>query len=447
MEAKRVTLPKNRIDGRSVLTQSMFNRNADEYIVRRQYDLRGDTITIPEGVKLVFKGAGCFTHGTIVGQESTIKAGATKRVFNDVTILGCWNVEDIYSNWFDFGSEAFANTRNFQNMCTLTGDEYPGVVHITDGDYVVGVDIDNISCLKPNSNTIVILEGNLILQPNNLGSYNIIEIVNKHDIFIWGRGSVVGDVKNHTGHEGEWGMGVNISSSRNITLQDITIKNCWGDCIYLGQAKIARDEYSENVKIVRVTCEGGRRQGLSMIAGKDIHIKQCRFNDTGKYKFTSPGRGIDIEPNSKDNTIIQGVVIEDCSFFGNHENNDFMTYNLNRGASIRVVRCKMEGSILLHQNSYNVVIDSCEVHSLEFVDSAISNNVVRNTVFTYKKPNTGAPQKVRFDNCEYRDKETSSLLNVLGIPSLLMSGFILVCVLRNNRIRVQHDSLGKIFNS
>lgn len=435
VQARRITLPKNAVDGRCVLVQSMFNNKADEYVVRNRYDLLGDTITIPVGAKLVFKGSGRLTHGVIIGQESSIKNRANRLIFNDVIILGRWNVEEIYSQWFDFGSDAYSNTRNFQNMCNLTCDDSQGILHITEGDYAIEVNKGNISCLMPNSNTSIILDGNLILQPNNLGTYNIIEITKKQSVSISGNGSLVGDVKSHTGVEGEWGMGLNISSSKDIEIQDITIKNCWGDCIYLGQSKIDKDEYSENVKIERVSCEAGRRQGLSLIAGKNIHIAKCSFIDTGKIKYTAPGRGIDIEPNDKDNTIVQEILIEDCNFSGNYNNYDFLTYNLNTDASIRVVRCKMDGIVSLYQNSYNVVIDSCELHSLDIVDSSVSNNVVRNTVFKSVKPNTDAPKKVRFENCDYPNKETSSLKNIFGIPTVLLAGFCIgrLIMKMNNR--------------
>lgn len=410
LDAKRVTLPRNKIDGKCVLKQSMFNKMADEYIVRNHYDLMGETITIPEGAKLVFKGSGSVANGTLIGQNSSLKANSNKIVFYDIRISGLWKVENIYSNWFDFGEKADDNTRNFQNMCSLTADEHKGVIHISEGDYPVALTSDNISCLKPNSNTEIVLDGNLLLQSNALKEYNIIDVSKKHSVSILGRGSVVGDVINHTGNEGEWGMGVNITTSRDVTLQDITIRNCWGDCIYIGQSKIALDDYSENVIIERVTCEAGRRQGLSLIAGKNIHVKHCKFTDTGKIKYTAPGRGVDIEPNNKDKTVVQGILIEDCVFSGNYNNNDFLTYNLKRDASIRVVRCKMDGIVSLIQNTYNVVIDSCEIHSLNYVNSPISNNIVRNTVFKSVKPNTNQPFKVKFENCEYPKEKTSALL-------------------------------------
>lgn len=435
VQAKRITLPKNIVDGRCVLVQSMFNKKTDEYVVRNSYDLLGDTITIPVGAKLVFKGSGRLSHGVIIGQESSIKNSANRLIFNDVTLLGRWNVEDIYSQWFDFGSDAFSNTRNLQNMCNLTCDDSQGIIHINEGDYAIEVKEGNISCLKPNSNTSIILDGNLILQPNNLGTYNIIEITEKENVSIFGSGCLVGDVKSHTGVEGEWGMGLNITSSKDIEIHDITIKNCWGDCIYLGQSKIDKDEYSENVKIERVSCEAGRRQGLSLIAGKNIHIAKCRFIDTGKIKYTAPGRGIDIEPNDRDNTVVQDILIEDCSFSGNHNNYDFLTYNLNTDASIRVVRCKMDGIFSLYQNSYNVVIDSCELHSLDIVDFSVSNNVVRNTVFKSVKPNTYVPHKVRLENCDYHNKETSSLKIIFGLPAVLITGFCVGSLIlkKNNR--------------
>jgi hypothetical protein len=48
---------------------------------------------------------------------------------------------------------------------------------------------------------------------------------------------------------------------------------------------------------------------------------------------------------------------------------------------------------------------------------------IKNTVFKTAMPNTAEPQKVRFDNCEYPNKETSSLMNIFGLPTVLLTGF------------------------
>lgn len=400
-EAKKITLPQHLIDGRCVLTQSMFYDNADEYIIKNRYDLMGASITIPKGAVLVFKGSGSVYNGTLVGQESSVKVYAKKTIFHNIFISGYWKVGHIYSDWFDFGSCAAANTRNLRNLCTLSDDKSSGVIHIAGGDYAVEIPQGDDYCIKPNSNTTIIFNGNLLLHPNDLSAYSIVKILHKHNVILSGGGSIIGDIINHIGTEGEWGMGISIVSSRNVILQNITIKNCWGDCIYIGQSIVDKEDYSENVKIDNVTCQAGRRQGLSLIAGKNIHIKGSRFIDTGKIKYTAPGRGIDVEPNDKEKSVVHNIMIEDCEFSGNYNNNDFLTYNLNQDATIKVLRCKMDGNVSLYQNSYNVVIDSCEMNALDYVSTCISDNYIKNTTFKSVKPNLSSPQKVRIENCEY----------------------------------------------
>ncbi len=72
----------------------MFNKNADEFVVKYNYDLLGDTIRIPDGATLLFKGSGKVAHGTIMGQESSIKASPKNALFDDITITGSWKVDD-----------------------------------------------------------------------------------------------------------------------------------------------------------------------------------------------------------------------------------------------------------------------------------------------------------------------------------------------------------------
>ena len=38
----------------------------------------------------------------------------------------------------------------------------------------------------------------------------------------------------HTGNTGEWGHGIAVFGSTNVTIENVDISQCWGDGIYLG---------------------------------------------------------------------------------------------------------------------------------------------------------------------------------------------------------------------
>lgn len=62
--AKSCVLPLNMIGDRNVLTQSMINTPNTRYIIKWNYDLCENTITIPERSTLSFEG-GSFYNGTV----------------------------------------------------------------------------------------------------------------------------------------------------------------------------------------------------------------------------------------------------------------------------------------------------------------------------------------------------------------------------------------------
>lgn len=59
-----VILPANVIDNRNVLTQDMIAAQNTRYIIKWNYDLNGQTITIPSNCILSFEG-GSFYNGTV----------------------------------------------------------------------------------------------------------------------------------------------------------------------------------------------------------------------------------------------------------------------------------------------------------------------------------------------------------------------------------------------
>lgn len=95
----RVYLRKNISGGKNVLTQAMMNKSNTRYIIQYDYDLDGETITMPEGCTLDFQG-GSLQNGNIIGHDSGIKA-ELKKIFNsDITINGTYNIKDVYPEWF-----------------------------------------------------------------------------------------------------------------------------------------------------------------------------------------------------------------------------------------------------------------------------------------------------------------------------------------------------------
>ncbi|MFK7696027.1 right-handed parallel beta-helix repeat-containing protein [Paenibacillus sp. HJGM_3] len=212
--------------------------------------------------------------------------------------------EAIHARWFGAkGDGAADDTTAIQHAL----DAVPaagGSVYIEDGTYRV----DAVRELRPASNTTVLMSPGAVLTaiPNDKERFAVINIINKENVTIQG-GTIIGERYGHLGTTGEWGMGISIRSSRNVTVRDTIVRDCWGDGIYIGTDDSQNPRIEcEHVKILHVTCENNRRQGMSVTACIGGIAFASRFNKTNG---TEPQSGIDLEPNST-------VVVTDFAVIG-----------------------------------------------------------------------------------------------------------------------------------
>lgn len=428
--AKSTVLRENIVNGKNVLSQDAIVEEDVEYHIIYRFDLDGGIITLPNNATLCFEGNGHLSNGTIIGSNSNIITTLRQEIFDLVSIKGTWHVNQIFSTWYGFSENADLNTSYFRSLCNLTDDNHFGKIIIENGVYHLRASLGNENCILLNSNTDFLVNGTLLLEGNDLRKYSIINIEGKECINIYGKGCIIGDVSTHYGEDGEWGMGIKVMSSKDIHIKGIRIKNCWGDCIYLGQTSRNPDSYSYNVLIDSVECIAGRRQGLSIIAGKNIIIRDCSFLNTGGIKFTPPGSGIDIEPNVAGSTL-DNISIENCYFRGN-KNSDIKIYNTNSRSSINIKNCLLERRIIFSRNSYNVDVDSCDIKSIIYNRGPFVNIKIRNSYVRDKRaPKT--PNGVLYLGTTFIDINKSRVPAIIILVVTLLVGLF--------RIRKKHNPL------
>ena len=141
--------------------------------------------------------------------------------------------------------------------------------------------------------------GTLKLNPNDYSNYDILYIpVNSDNVRIKDI-TIYGDSLQHTGNTGEWGFGINVDGGNNVVIENVTIDNCWGDGILIGNLDDTTLHNGNNyvtVKNCKVTNNG--RNNISVSHGKNIVIDGCDIS--GAYR-TAPRAGIDVEPDSTEN--------------------------------------------------------------------------------------------------------------------------------------------------
>ncbi|MCQ2548479.1 MAG: right-handed parallel beta-helix repeat-containing protein [Lachnospiraceae bacterium] len=223
--------------------------------------------------------------------------------------------------------------------------------------------------LKSNMN-LVLAEG-AVLQaiPNNKRGYDIVNVDHIENVTIQG-GTIIGERSEHkkssSTSSDEWGMGIGIYDSKNITVRDVTIRDCNGDGAYVG----SRDEkasgagsryiYFENVKT-----ENNRRNNMSIVCAKDVIIKGCSFKNANG---TPPEYGIDIETDYA-SMPIERVTIQGCEFSGNGQ---FALGIINVAKDIRIVDSVLDGGFVNYAGGENIILSGTTITGEVFAREPIS---------------------------------------------------------------------------
>ncbi|MDR6157744.1 hypothetical protein QF023_001260 [Chryseobacterium sp. SLBN-27] len=158
--------------------------------------------------------------------------------------------------------------------------------------------------LKSNQDILFQPNSKLILKSSNKPAYKIVSILNASNVNIYFL-NIEGDKYKHLSKDGEWGNGLSIKSSSNIMLYKPMVSKCWGDGIYIGQDTTI----PQNITINGGFINDNRRNGISVISGTDITLKNITISNT---KGHNPQSGIDIEPNTNKNQL-NNIVLDNIT--------------------------------------------------------------------------------------------------------------------------------------
>lgn len=409
-----------------------FDKKGCVYIINSDINLSGDAMQIPDDCTLKFNG-GRIRNGVVCGCRTKIDSKGI--IFDNVKIEGSWLVPEISTGMFGELSEDNA----LRNVVALSDSSIKNIIHIEEGKYWVKATDKEISGLQLRSNSEVIIDGKIQLRPNNLIRSYVLLIQNCHDVIVRGKGSIIGEKDQHLGKEGEWGMGIYIKNASNITIDDISVSNCWGDCITL-----ATNCY--DVKIENCKLSNARRQGISITGRKNIEVRKCVISD---IHGTNPEYGIDIEPDANGET--RDITISDCVVLNsgggylayggasNVEVSNIVLKNcrvngligkkpsiwLQKVKDCKVERCKVENvntNCLRADYSYNITITNnnfnsgtvdCTIRCIESSGIIIDNNELTAPRTAINNLSNAAISNNKI-HCRYlTEKDTSKLSNVV----------------------------------
>jgi len=182
------------------------------------------------------------------------------------------------------------DTSAFNDAITAAVTSGIGTVIVPPGMYLIDASVG----VTLQSNVTLILQPGVILQaiPNALEGYQVLRISDVENVTVVGYGAIIrGERDEHTGTIGDWGHCIGVYGATNIQIFGVKCEKAWGDGIEIGPS--ANKQFCENVQIVDVHCDQNRRQGISLLSGRNIEIVRSKLTNTnGVY----PQRGIDIEP-------------------------------------------------------------------------------------------------------------------------------------------------------
>ena len=286
---------------------NLMKKTNTRYVIKCVVDLKQKRLTIPSGCTLEFASGGQIVSGYLTGNKTRIE-GETDSIFRYTNISGTFDVPQISTRMF----EKVTYENALKDVMALANPDVQNTVTIEalpDGQVYKASTEEGRDIVHVPSNTDVVLHGTIKMEGSSEESYSIFCVDGAENVSFSGDGTIIGDRATHTGETGEWGMGINIVGSRNVHVTGLTIRDCWGDCIYVGRSNGVE---SSNVEIDNCLLTGSRRQGISVVAcyGAEMHDLEIR-----DIRGTDPQAAIDVEPNAGDTCSgawIRNVTVRNC---------------------------------------------------------------------------------------------------------------------------------------
>lgn len=312
------------------------------------------------------------------------------------------------------------------NFICKYGDSY---IYVPKGTYMIdGVDHDktpsdtghllNKGGIGIPNGFHIVHDNDAIMKciPTNYQQYNVYRLYQVNSIIIEG-GTIDGSRSQHFGeYGGEWGYGIALTGAGNIKIENVYIKDCWGDGInlQLAYAETSGIKTCRDIEIINCICDNNRRNAISIESGINIHVENCQFlNSNG----TLPECGIDLEPANK-NSPVERVYFKYCKIDGNNNKNisAYSAHNSSKVSNIYFENCYIKGchntdnySVTLEANTSNFNFINCffyqvDAHTIVFngIDNVeFINNIMYNVDFL-----SNAVNNLTFENNDLKSYKT-----------------------------------------
>lgn len=178
----RTYLRKNIVNGVNVLTQDMINNPNTIYHIQYDYNLNGQTITIPSGCVLLFEG-GSISNGNINFVNTTIESNYP---MFDCKLQGSITNSILKVLWVKN-----SNSQNIQNLIDISSSN--SIIEFEKREYILTKNLDLPStipgnddqpCLTISNKKNLIIEGNGAVLTSTVHAQGILEVFHSTDCII-----------------------------------------------------------------------------------------------------------------------------------------------------------------------------------------------------------------------------------------------------------------------
>lgn len=363
------------------ISDSVFRMQSD-------INLNGMSFVLPDSITIIPQG-GRFINGRLIGNNTSIKG--VGELFENVAIEGIWIVPFI-------STSMFSNLRydnSLKDVIALSNPDIHNNIIIEDGIYNLKLKHESDAGITLTDNTDIYIKGTLTISPNNYARFYMIDVCGEN-INIHG-GTLIGEKSRHLGKDGQWGMGINICHSNSCIVSNVSISNCWGDCIYVGKQ-------SKDITIANCVLENARRQGISVTCAENVLVANTKISN---IKGSAPEYGIDLEPNS--NEKVSNVLLTNIDI--SNSVGGILCYGMASNATvsnITINNCSIQGCSspfpLRIQKSSNIKLQDVSVvgkKSRILFDTIDSLTSIRTNIYTSKK------DSIKYINCHYIEMQPS----------------------------------------
>jgi hypothetical protein len=143
------------------------------------------------------------------------------------------------------------------------------------------------------------------------------------------------DYQNEPYKKAEWRMGIALRGCRNVLIEGLRVESTGGDGFYIDGGGAMG--WSQDITLRNCTAYDNHRQGLSVISAVNLLVENCVFANTWG---TEPEAGIDLEPDTEDNRLVNCVIRN--SVFENNNGNEILIYLKQLGRKSEPVSIRFE---------------------------------------------------------------------------------------------------------